>query len=263
MSEPWALILGVSSGFGAATARAFSAAGHHICGVHLDRRSGQPRVDALARDITQAGRRALLLNRNAADDAQRGEVIAALREAIAESDGRLVMVMHSLAFGSLQPLVPAKGERQAVTRRQLEMTMDVMANSLVYWVQDLLAAELLGRGARIYAMTSTGSRMVWNRYGPVSAAKAALESHVRQLCLELAPRGVTINAIMAGVTRTPALAKIPDADQIETRALGRNPHDRLTRPEDVADCLLELSRSGTRWMTGNVIRVDGGEDFCA
>ena len=112
-------------------------------------------------------------------------------------------------------------------------------------------------------MTSTGSQRVFPHYGPVSAAKAALESHVRQLAMELAPRKITVNAILAGVTDTPALRKIPGADTIAEVARTRNPSGRLTEPEDVAACLVELSRPGTYWLTGNVLRVDGGEEACA
>jgi NAD(P)-dependent dehydrogenase (short-subunit alcohol dehydrogenase family) len=112
-------------------------------------------------------------------------------------------------------------------------------------------------------MTSAGSHQAWPSYGPVSAAKATLESYVRQLSLELASSGHTVNAILAGVTDTPALSKIPGAAGLMASALKKNPHNRLTRPEDVAACLVELSRSGTYWMTGNIIRVDGGEDVCA
>ena len=108
-----------------------------------------------------------------------------------------------------------------------------------------------------------GSLAAWPSYGAVSAAKSALESHVRQLAVELAPMGVTANAIMAGVTQTPALAKIPGADTIAEVAQSRNPHGRLTTPEDIAQCLLALARPETAWMTGNVLRVDGGETISA
>ena len=67
--------------------------------------------------------------------------------------------------------------------------MDVMANSLVYWTQDLFFANLLSPGGRIFAMTSAGDHIVWPAYGAVSAAKCALESYVRQLAVELAPEG--------------------------------------------------------------------------
>jgi NAD(P)-dependent dehydrogenase (short-subunit alcohol dehydrogenase family) len=83
-----------------------------------------------------------------------------------------------------------------------------MANSLVYWTQDLVRAGLLVKGSRVFAMTSAGDRIVWKSYGAVSAAKSALESHIRQLAFELAPLGITANSIKAGVTDTPALRKI-------------------------------------------------------
>ena len=143
------------------------------------------------------------------------------------------------------------------------MTHDVMAHSLIYWTQDLLRRDLFADWARIFAMTSAGNRTVWPGYGAVSAAKCALEAHIRQLAVELAPRGITANAIMAGVTQTPALSKIPGADEIARKATERNPSGRLTTPEDVASCLLALARPETAWLTGNVLRVDGGEAISA
>ncbi|MFZ5478243.1 MAG: SDR family oxidoreductase [Myxococcota bacterium] len=250
----WVLVLGVSSGFGAAAARAFAAAGYDVAGVHLDRRAGQALADALAEEIRGMGREAVFFNVNAADDERRAEVIGALKARVAP--GSVKVLLHSLAFGTLAPFV---GEKQ-VTRKQLEMTLDVMGNSLVYWAQDVVGGGLMGEGGRIFAMTSSGSHLAWPGYGPVGAAKAALEAHCRQLAVELGKKGITTNAILAGVTKTPALDKIPGADKLVEKALGRNPSGRLTQPEDVARCLVELSRPGTYWLNGNVLRVDGGED---
>jgi enoyl-[acyl-carrier-protein] reductase (NADH) len=108
-------------------------------------------------------------------------------------------------------------------------------------------------------MTSTGSTQVWQGYGAVSAAKSALESHIRQLALELGPRGITANAICAGVTDTPAMQKIPNAEQMKEVAIRKNPFHRLTRPEDVANALVALAQPCTYWLNGNVLHVDGGE----
>jgi NAD(P)-dependent dehydrogenase (short-subunit alcohol dehydrogenase family) len=167
------------------------------------------------------------------------------------------VLLHSLAFGTLRAYLGA----EALTRRQLEMTLDVMAHSLVYWARDLVAEGLMGRGGRIFAMTSAGSLAVWPSYGAVSAAKCALESHCRQLAHELAPSGITVNAIMAGVTRTPGMERIPGSEELARRALERNPSGRLTTPDDVARCLVALADPGTAWLTGNVLRVDGGESI--
>jgi enoyl-[acyl-carrier protein] reductase III len=245
----WALILGASSGFGAAVARELARTGLNICGVHMDRRETLPLADQVQRDIRDAGREAVFFNGNAADEAKRREVLDSLA-------GKPVRVLfHSVAFGSLKPLTGP----EAVNQRQLEMTIDVMGNSLVYWTRDLMERDLMPHGGRIYAMTSEGGTKAIPQYGPVSAAKAVLEAHIRQLAVELAPRGITANAILAGVTDTPALRKIPGNERIVEIARARNPHGRLTVPEDIARCVSVLMSENTYWMTGNTIRVDGGE----
>jgi enoyl-[acyl-carrier protein] reductase III len=226
-------------------------AGLNIFGVHMDRRETLPLAEEAQRNIRELGREVRFFNVNAADEEKRREVI----EAIAEQGAEIQVLFHSLAFGALKPLT---GEG-AAAQRQLEMTADVMGHSLVYWVQDVLAKGLMPAGARIYAMTSEGSNKAIPQYGPVCAAKAILEAHIRQLALELAPLGITANAILAGVTDTPALRKIPGNDRLMAYAQARNPNGRLTTPVDVAKCVAVLMHENTYWMTGNTIRVDGGE----
>ena len=263
--EPWALVLGASSGFGEATALALAADGYHVAGVHLDRRAGQQHVEEIKAEIEGAGRMARYWNVNAADDEQRTRVVAELGSLFrerAEGGSRpyVRVLMHSLAFGTLKPfLSDAAGD--AIGRRNMEMTLDVMAHSLVYWTQDLWRSGLLGEGSKIYAMTSEGSTRVIESYGAVSAAKCALESHCRQLAMEFARRRsrVTVNAIRAGVTMTPALMQIPERDALIEHARKRNPNGRMTTTQDVARAIVTLSRDGTDWVTGNVIGVDGGE----
>ena len=109
-------------------------------------------------------------------------------------------------------------------------------------------------------MTSAGSSRQWKSYGAVSAAKASLESYCRQLAVELAPMGITANAILAGVTDTPALRKIPGNEGMIETARSRNPFKRLTTPEDVGQALVALSLPHCNFITGNTIRVDGGEN---
>lgn len=255
----WALILGASSGFGAATGKALAQAGYSILGVHLDRRSTMPLVEAVIEEIRATGQEAIFFNVNAADAEKRQEVIRAARERLGP-DGKIRVFMHSLAFGSLLPFIPREGET-GLTVAQVAMTMDVMASSLIYWVQDLMAAGLLGRGSKIYAMTSSGGTRVFPTYGAVSAAKAALESNIRQLALELAPYGIAANCIRAGVTDTPALRRIPVNEKMIQFALERNPSGRLTTTEDVAQHIVLFSSIDNHWLTGNVIGVDGGEDI--
>ena len=263
--ERWALILGASSGFGEATALALAADGYHVCGIHLDRRQGMQHVEEIKGRIAAHGREARFFNINAADDEQRAETLAALGSAFDEARGAgrdpyIRVLLHSLAFGTLKPFL-AREAGEAIGRRNMEMTLDVMAHSLVYWAQDLWRGGFLGDGSKLYAMTSEGSTRVVESYGAVSAAKCALESHCRQLAVEFARNGgeVTVNAIRAGVTMTPALMQIPERDKLIDHAMKRNPMGRMTTTDDVAQAIVRLSGEGTHWMTGNVIGIDGGE----
>jgi len=259
----WALVLGASSGFGEAAARELARRGLNVCGVHLDRRAGRAHVEEITAAIEAEGRTALFFNTNAADHDKRGRVLDALAARLAEDGGGSVQVLlHSLAFGSLTPLVGGEPAGWA-TPAQLEMTLNVMAHSLVYWVQDSVARGLLGAGSRVLAMTSAGSTRVLPGYGAVSAAKAALEAYVRQLAVELGGSGVTVNAVRAGVTDTPAFRKIPGSDRVAEQVAARNPSGRMTTTADVARVIGLLAGGDAQWITGTVIEVNGGEDLVA
>jgi len=264
MSNPrkWALVLGASSGFGEAISLALARAGRNVFGVHLDRRATLPNVERIQGEIAAAGGKAAFFNVNAADAEKRAEVVAEMKRVLAAEgipDGVDVLV-HSLAFGTLKPFV-ADAPGDAISRAQMDMTLDVMAHSLVYWVQDVLQAGLMGPGGHVYAMTSAGGHRIWPSYGAVSAAKSALESHCRQLAVELVPRKIAVNAVRAGVTDTPALRKIPGNELMIEHCLALHPAKRLTTPVDVAGVIVAISRPETVWMTGNVLGVDGTEDL--
>ena len=253
----WALILGSSSGFGAAACRELALRGIHIYGVHLDRKSGMGQVNKLVDELKKEGVNVRFNNMNATDVEKRLSVINELKSF---GNIRVKILMHSLAFGSLKPIIDGDSSK-TLQQHQVEMTLDVMSNSLVYWSQDLYQAGLLQKGSQIFAMTSAGGHRQWKSYGAVSAAKASLESCCRQLALELSEFGIAANAIQAGITNTPALQKIPGNKEMIENALNINPGKRLTIPADVAKSISLLGLSEESWLTGNTIRVDGGEDI--
>ncbi len=258
----WGLILGASSGFGEATALTLARQGMHIFGVHMDRKATLGNVERIMAEIKTLGREAVFFNVNAADAEKRQEVLDQVEKVLADrgETGSVRLLLHSLAFGALRLFI-TEDPKEALTQSQMEMTLDVMANSLVYWVQDVVRRKLMRAGGKIFAMTSSGGNHVWPTYGAVSAAKAALEAHVRQLAYELAPFRITANCIRAGVTDTPALRKIPGNEKLIQGALAKNPHRQLTTPADVAAAIAALCAEGTHWMTGNIVGVDGGEDL--
>ncbi len=260
LKTDWALILGASSGFGGATAIALAKHGMSICGVHFDRAATMPLVEEIKKSITATGAEMLFYNVNAADPVKRNEILDSLKAHLEKTKGAFVRVlMHSLAFGTLKPYISENPE-DMMTQQQVEMTVDVMAHSLVYWTQGAFTRKLLGKGSRIYAMTSSGGRTQIPQYGAVSAAKAALEAHIRQLTMELGEFGITANSIMAGVTDTPALRKIPAAEKLMNTAIAKNPRLRLTIPEDIAKAIVLITHEYGDFIAGQVVAVDGGEE---
>jgi enoyl-[acyl-carrier protein] reductase III len=259
-ARDYALILGASSGFGEATALELSKAGFSIIGIHMDRGNNLAKVDQIKGQIKEFGVEAFYFNMNAASEKNRGEMIQSIADHFgkAKPDAKIKVFLHSLAFGSLAPFIHSDPQRR-LTQKQMDMTMNVMAHTLVYWVRDLFQANLFTRGAKIFSMTSSGSVRVIPFYGAVSAAKAALESHTRQLALELAPYGITVNCLRAGVTYTPALRKIPGHETMIDLALSQIPFKRLTQPKDIAEFILAQATSSEIWATGNIINLDGGE----
>lgn len=258
--KPWALILGASSGFGGAAAVELARHGYNIFGIHLDRQITMPNVNQIIKKIEKSGQEAVFFNINAADPIKRQEVIDEIKERFEanKEHPKIKVLIHSLAFGTLKPYF-GKSPNDVISQAQMQMTLDVMAHSLVYWVQGLIFENLLSEGGRIFALTSAGSHTVIPYYGAVSAAKAALEAHIRQIAVELGFMKVTANAIMAGVTDTPALQKIPGADKMLESARTKNPMGKLTSPDEVARAIVLLCEDSASWISGNVIGVDGGE----
>ncbi|MDD8017667.1 MAG: SDR family oxidoreductase [Bacteroidota bacterium] len=255
----WALILGASSGFGGATAVELAKHGMNICGVHFDRAATIPNAEKVKSDCEAQGVKTMFFNVNATDAEKRKEIVKALAKELSAPESNVKVLMHSLAFGSLKPFI-AKDAKNQLTQAQIEMTMDVMANALVYWTQEVFNSGLMKKGGRIYTMTSSGGHSQFPDYGAVSAAKAASESYIRQLALELGPYGITCNAIMAGVTDTAALRKIPGNTKMTNIAISKNPSLTLTTPEAVAKAISLLSHEDAYFISGNTIGVDGGED---
>lgn len=259
MKKFYALILGASSGFGKAISLGLAKDGVNIIGVHLDRATTKPDVDKLVSDIKALGVEAHFFNVNAADPIRRSEVIKEIQNIFSKEENATIKVLvHSLAFGTLKPFI-ADNPADQLNQKQIEMTLDVMANSLIYWTQEIINNKLMERGGKIYGMTSSGGSKQIEFYGAVSAAKACLESYIRQLAMELGSRGISANGIRAGVTDTPALSKIPKSENIISNAIQRNPEHRLTKPEEIAEFIVDNYKNNSHWMTGNVINLDGGE----
>ena len=251
----WALILGASSGIGASCARELAKNGVNIYGVYLRKKTNV--IEELTNELKSYGVQVIYKKMSATNEEKRLEVMTELKKI---DNINIKVFVHSLAFGTLKPMI-ADDTKNMLNQKNIEMTMDVMANSIIYWTQNLFMNNLLSSGSQIFGMTSAGSHIQWKSYGAVSMAKAALESAIRQLAVELAPYKIAANSIQAGVTDTEALRKIPGSEKMIEDAIKSNPNKRLTLPEDIGKTVASIGLSDDHWMTGNTIRIDGGEDI--
>jgi NAD(P)-dependent dehydrogenase (short-subunit alcohol dehydrogenase family) len=299
----WALILGGSSGFGLATAHKLSSQGMSLLVVHRDRRGAMARIEPEFDRIRARGVSLVALNTDALDPAARIEVLDRLAAELG-ADGRVRLLLHSIAFGNLKLVVPERTvDRRALPalaaalgvdesrlagavdelfasglddlaslatppsypasafleEEDFSRTIHSMGTSLVAWTQDILARGLFAADARVIGLTSEGNEVAWKGYAAVAAAKVALESVARAMAVEVAPYGVRVNVVQAGITDTPALQAIPGHDHLKAQARRRNPFRRLTTPADVANVIYLLATDEAAWINGEVVRVDGGE----
>lgn len=251
----WVLILGCSTGHGGATAQKLAEKGYGIIGFHFDRGDIKKEAEIFCSKLKEMNNgQVYFFNKNAADIDIMTDFIPQIKDITGGKP--LKLFLHSIAFGTTTNFF---GERP-VTQRQMDMTVHVMGTSILYWVQQLYDNGLLGRGSRVLGLTSEGNYLCMEGYGPVSVAKVALESIIRQIGWELGKHGVTANCIQAGITPTRALTKITDNwQEWVDKTKKRNPMGRTTEPEDVANVVHLLLQPGADFINCSIVYTDGGE----
>jgi enoyl-[acyl-carrier protein] reductase I len=254
----WALILGGSSGLGLATAKKLARHGYHIIIVHRDRRSDMDAIENAFNEIRAFGNQLITVNADALNAEKRPVIISDIEHQL-PAGHQIKVLVHSVAKGSLKPMYAESNS--TLTDTDFRITFDAMALSLYDWTKALVAAKLFASDTRIISFTSEGNTKALPNYSAVSVAKVALEALTRSIALEFAPIGIKANCIQAGITMTKSLSMIPGYEEIMANALKRNPNNRLTTPNDVANAVYLLTTDEAKWITGTVIKVDGGESL--
>lgn len=252
----YAVILGGSAGLGLATAKKLAHEGMNIIIIHRSRRSVVAAFEDAVREMEVSGCEIISYNTDALNPKKRQETVDDILAKLGK--GVIKLILHSIARGNLKPLYDTEGGN-TLSNEDFKGTLDAMAVSYYDWVSAFAKAELFTPFARAIAFTSEGSSRAWPQYAAVAAAKAALESISRGIALEFAPLGITSNCIQAGVTDTESLRLIPGSDKMKEMAVKRNPYQRLTLPNDVANAVYLLTRDEASWINGTTIPVDGGE----
>lgn len=237
-----ALVTGASRGIGAVVARTLAQAGAQVLiGYRADEDSASRTLEA----IETAGGKGTLLQANL----QRPEEIRQLFESV-KAGGGLDILVHAAALGSFKPVLD-------VRPNQWDLTMAVGPRALLLCAREA-AALMDGRSGRIVGLSSLGGMRVVPSYGAIGVSKAASDAVVRYLAVELAPRGIRVNGVAAGIIADTSLERHADYARLAAHALDRTPAQRLGTPEDVARVVLFLCSPLADWIVGQTIVADGG-----
>jgi enoyl-[acyl-carrier protein] reductase III len=232
------LVTGGSRGIGRAIALRFAEEGARRVAI------GYLRNDAAAEETAAA-----LRERGAEPVLVRGNVSSEKVPAQVAELGPLDVLVHNAATGVIRPALETED-------RHWDWTLAANARALLSLAR--AAAPTMPRGGAIVALSSLGSIRVLENYVLVGASKAALEAVVRYLGVELAPRGIRVNAVSGAVVETDALAFFPNKEQMLRDARERTPAGRMVEPSDLADAVLFLSSDRAKMIVGQTLIVDGG-----
>jgi enoyl-[acyl-carrier protein] reductase III len=202
-------------------------------------------AEAAAEEVRKAGAEPLLVRGNVASD----KVIAELA-----SHGPYAVVVHNAATGVIKPALETED-------KHWDWTLNANARALLSLAR--ACAPDMESGSSIVAISSLGAQRVLENYVLVGTSKAALESVVRYLAVELAPRGIRVNAVSAGVVETEALDHFPNREQMLHSGKTRTPAGRLVEPADIAGAVAFLSSPDAQMVCGHTLIVDGGYSLLA
>lgn len=254
MKGKHALVIGGSSGIGLATVKKLASHGCNITIIHRDRKQGVMELGTINADLSKSFNVSISSHNIDATNAEKIE--ECLQSLKSSGISSFDIVLHAVSRGNLKPFI---SDGPKLTTQDLALTIEAMGTNLKLWVDGLLSNNLLTKGSKILTLTSEGNDKFWTGYGAVALAKSTLETLSKYLAIELAPKGITVNIIQAGVTDTPSLRLIPGSDKLIEESRQRNPYQRLTTPEDVANTIFLLSQPEANWINGSLIHVDGGE----
>ncbi len=237
------LVTGGSRGIGREIARTFAQRGAARIAIGYMR--SDRAAEETAAELRDLGAEATLIRGNVAST-RVAEVVAEL--------GPLTVLVHNAATGVIRPAVEAED-------KHFDWTMSANARALISLAR--AATPNMSAGASIVAVSSLGSGRVLENYALVGASKAALESIVRYLAVELAPRGIRANTVSAGLVDTEALDHFPNREQMLASALERTPAGRMVTPRDIADAVCFLCSDEAKMICGHTLVVDGGYSLLA
>jgi enoyl-[acyl-carrier protein] reductase III len=238
-----ALVTGSSRGIGRVIALRLAQEGARVVVNYRTSREGAEETAALLREwncdpvLIQA-------------DVRNPQQIKRMFSEIRERCGTLDILVSNAALGALKPAMQLSWSKW-------DMTMEISARAFLLCAQEAVPL-MQSNGGRIVAISSLGSRRYLPGYTAIGAAKAALESMIRYLAVELAGYRIVVNGVCGGLIETSTLAHFPNREQITADALARTPFGRIGQPDDLAGVVAFLCNGDSAWICGQTIVADGG-----
>jgi enoyl-[acyl-carrier protein] reductase III len=237
------LVTGGTRGIGKAIALRFATLGAKRIALGYLRNDNA--AEQAAAEVRAAGAEPVLVRGNVASDRVVDEFA---------SHGPYTTLVHNAATGVIRAALETED-------KHWDWTLAANARALLSLAR--ACAPDMRPGASIVGVSSLGSIRVLENYVLVGTSKAALESVVRYLAVELAPRGIRVNAVSAGVVETEALDYFPNREQMLAAAQKRTPAGRMVEPEDVAAAVAYLCSPDADMVRGHTLIVDGGYSLLA
>ena len=238
------LVTGGSRGIGKAIALRFAQLGAGRVAVSYLRNDRA--AEETAGELEKLGAEPVLLRGNVGDPDKTA--------ALVEQAGALDVIVSNAATGVIRPVLELE-------EKHWDWTLNANARALFTIARHAVPA--MREGSSIVAISSLGSDRVLDNYTVVGVSKAALESLVRYLAVELAPRGIRVNAVSAGLVETGALDYFPDREEMLDFYKRRTPAGRLVEPEDIAAVVCFLASPEANMIRGQTVIVDGGYSVLA
>lgn len=249
MERKVALVTGSSRGIGKKIAIKLAKQGHNIV-INFARSRSQ--AEATAEEIRALGVEVLTIKANVGKQ----DKIKEMFTQIDEHFGRLDVFVNNAASGVLRPLMELE-------ESHWNWTMDINAKALLFCAQEAAKRMEETGGGKIVSLSSLGSIRYLENYTTVGVSKAAVESLTRYLAVELAPKGIIVNAVSGGAVDTDALTHFPNREQLLKDAAERTPAGRMVESDDLAKAVMFLLSDDSSMIRGQTIIVDGGISLLA
>lgn len=244
LDQKIALITGASRGIGRAIAFQLAARGASVMVNYVrNEEAARETVDALRAQ----GAKAEAFQANAGDGTDQSLLV----DETLKLFGSIDILVHNAAIGAFKPVHKLK-------TNQWDLSFNINTRALLELTQKVMPSMESRGGGTIIALSSLGSHRFIPNYGAIGISKAALETLIKYLAVELAPKSIRVNGVSGGLVDTDAIRHFPEFEKFRDEVTKRTPAGRIGTPDDMARVVAFLASPESSWIVGQILTADGG-----